>query len=212
MRVGLLGGTFNPVHAGHLHIAHEVFQRCQLDQLWFIPTGHPPHKKIAADVSFAHRLAMVDVAIADCPHFYSCNIEGQRQGASYSVDTLRELSEKYPENEFFFIMGFDSFRDLSLWKDYAQIFDYAHVVVAARPGFSGTLVELLPVAIAGRFCYDSDSKNLLCDTGFALILVTDTHCNISSTEIRDLIAAQQNVAGLVPQSVHEYIKEHQLYL
>lgn len=212
MRIGLLGGTFNPIHTGHLHIADEVLHRCQLDQIWFVPTGQPPHKQLAFDVSFEQRLAMVEAAIEDCPNFYSCAIEGERDGASYSVDTLQQLSIRYPEHEFFFIMGFDSFRDLSLWKDYARLFDYAHVVVAARPGFSGALPELLPVAIAGRFCYDSESKNLLCDTGFALILVTDTHCDISSTEIRHLVATQQDATGLIPQPVLEYIRAHQLYL
>jgi len=212
MRIGLLGGTFNPIHAGHLHIAREVLQYCQLDQVWFVPTGQPPHKQLAFNVSFTHRLAMVEAAIADDPDFYSCDIEGRRDGASYSVETLQQLNGMYPDDEFFFIMGFDSFQDLSLWKDYPRIFDYAHVVVAARPGFSGTLTELLPVAIAGRFCYDSDSKNLLCDTGFALILVTDTRCAISSTEIRHLVATQQDVTGLIPQPVLEYIRAHQLYL
>ncbi len=212
MRIGLLGGTFNPIHSGHLHIAAKVQQQCQLDQIWFVPAGQPPHKPLASDISFSHRLAMVEAAISEFPDFHSCDIEGRRDGASYSVDTLRQLSEKYPDHEFFFVMGLDSFRDLSLWKDYPRLFDYAHVVVAARPGFSGTLEELLPVAIAGRFCYDSDSKNLLCDTGFSLISVTDTSYDISSTEIRRLVAAQQDVAGLIPQSVLEYIRVHQLYL
>jgi nicotinate-nucleotide adenylyltransferase len=180
--------------------------------MWFIPARQPPHKLLAPDVSFSHRLAMVNTAIADVPNFYSCDIEGQRDGASYSVDTLRQLSKKYPDHEFFFIMGFDSFCDLSLWKAYPRLFDYAHVVFAARPGFSRTFEELLPVAIAGRFWYDSDSKNLLCDTGFSLISGTDTSYDISSTEIRRLVAAQQDVAGLIPQSVLEYIRVHQLYL
>ena len=212
MRIGLLGGTFNPIHSGHLHIAEKVQQQCQLDQVWFIPTGQPPHKLLASDVAFHHRLAMVDVALAEYPDFYSCDIEGQRGGVSYSVDTLQQLKEAYPDHEFYFIMGLDSFRDIGLWKEYPKLFDYAHLVVAARPGFSGTLEELLPVAIAGRFCYDSDSKNLLCDTGFSLISVADTSHNVSSTEIRHLVAAQQDVAGLIPQSVREYIGANRLYL
>jgi len=212
MRIGLLGGTFNPVHSGHLHIADEVQRQCRLEQVWFIPASQPPHKVLASDVAFHHRLAMVEAAIAEYPDFYSCDIEGQRDGVSYSVDTLNQLNKAHPDHEFFFIMGLDSFRDIHLWKEYPKLFDYAHVVVAARPGFSGTLRELLPVAIAGRFCYDSDSKNLLCDTGFSLISVTDTSCDVSSTEIRRLVAARQDVAGLISQSVLEYIRANQLYL
>ncbi len=212
MRIGLLGGTFNPVHSGHLHIAEVVQKQCRLDQVWFIPSGQPPHKSLAFDVAFHHRLAMVEAAIAEYPDFYSCAIEGQRSGASYSVETLRQLHQAHPDHEFFFIMGLDSFRDIGMWKEYPELFAYAHVVVAARPGFSGTLEELLPVAIAGRFCYDSDSKNLLCDTGFSLISVADTSRDVSSTEIRQLVAAQRDITGLVPQPVREYIEAKRLYL
>ncbi len=211
MRIGLLGGTFNPIHCGHLHIAAAVLQQCQLDQVWFVPAKEPPHKPLADDVAFHHRLAMVDVALAAYPDFTSCAIEGERDGPSYSVETLRQLHDIYPDNVFYFIMGLDSFRELGVWKDYPRLFDYAHIVVAARPGFSGTLKELLPVAIAGRFCYDSDSKILHCDTGFSLISVTDTSYAVSSTEIRQKLGEGRDVAELIPRAVGDYIKEHGLY-
>jgi len=211
MRIGLLGGTFNPIHFGHLHIAEEVMESCRLNQVWFVPTCQPPHKHLAADVSFAHRLAMVEAAIDAFPEFRACDIEGRRGGASYSVETLQQLHDLYPDDEFFFIMGLDSFQELGLWKDYPRLFDFAHIVVTARPGFSGSLQELLPVAIADRFCYDSDSQKLRCDTGFSLIQVAHTCRDISSTDVRLKLSLQQDVKGEIPEVVIEYIKLHRLY-
>lgn len=211
MRIGLLGGTFNPIHYGHLHIAEKVMSNCDLEQVWFIPTWEPPHKQLAVAVTFEHRLAMVETALADYPKFSSCDIEGRRGGVSYSVETLRQLSVIYPQHDFYFIMGLDSFQEIGLWKDYARLFEFAHIVVTARPGFSGSLQELLPVAIAERFCYDSDSKKLRFDTGFLLVLVADTDRNISSTEIRLCLADQRDVSEQVPLAVIDYIGANKLY-
>jgi nicotinate-nucleotide adenylyltransferase len=211
MRIGLLGGTFNPIHLGHLHIAEEVLTNCNLEQVWFIPTCQPPHKQLASDVLFDQRLAMVDIALADYPQFVSCDIEGRRGGPSYSIETLQQLHAKYPTHEFYFIMGLDSFQEIGTWKNYSRLFEFAHIVVTARPGFSGSLQELLPVAIAGRFCYDSDSKNLQCDTGFSLITVAHTCRDISSTDIRQQLSKNRGVEEQVPQAVVAYIKAHHLY-
>ncbi|MFO7812049.1 MAG: nicotinate-nucleotide adenylyltransferase [Pelovirga sp.] len=212
MRIGLLGGTFNPIHNGHLHIAEEVRKSCQLDQVWFLPTWQPPHKEVATDVSFADRLAMVAAAVADHPDFFACDLEGQRGGISFSVETLTELREKYPDHEFFFIMGLDSFREISQWHRYQELFELAHIVVTTRPGFEGTLQELLPVAIADRFCYDSQSKKLRFDKGFSLILVDHTSYDISSTQIRQWVAQQRSIDEVVPPAVSSYIATHQLYV
>ncbi|MFK5925432.1 MAG: nicotinate-nucleotide adenylyltransferase [Desulfuromusa sp.] len=211
MRIGLLGGTFNPIHFGHLHIAEEVQKSCSLDQIWFIPTFQPPHKQLEAEVSFEHRLAMVEAALADYPLFISCDIEGRRGGSSYSIDTLQQLHSQYPQHEYFFIMGLDSFQEISTWKNYGRLFEFAHIVVTARPGFSGSLRELLPVAIEDRFCYDSDSKNLRCDTGFSLIAVAHTCRDISSTEIRHQLSMNRDIGEQVPQAVIDYIKAQRLY-
>jgi nicotinate-nucleotide adenylyltransferase len=211
MRVGLLGGTFNPIHLGHLHIAEEVLRSCELDQVWFIPACQPPHKNVAAAVPFVQRLDMVEAALAGCERFRACDIEGRRGGTSYSVETLRQLHDNYPAYEFFFIMGLDSFQEVSSWKDYTQLFAYAHIVVAARPGFEGDLRELLPVAIAERFCYDSDSKKLTADSGFSVVLVPHTDRDISSTDIRKRIVAHQDCGALLPAAVADYIAAHSLY-
>lgn len=211
MRIGLLGGTFNPLHNGHLHIAEEVLGYCGLDQLWFIPACQPPHKDLAGEVSFTHRLAMVEAALGEREHMWACAIEGQRGGSSYTVETLRQLRRKHPEHEYFFIMGLDSFQEVGSWREYESIFALAHVVVTARPGFEGSLNELLPVAIKDRFCYDSDAEKLLCDSGFSVIAVAHTSRDISSTQVREKILAKQSFKGMVPPAVFDYIERFQLY-
>jgi nicotinate-nucleotide adenylyltransferase len=211
MKIGILGGTFNPIHNGHLHIADEVLRTCALDQIWFMPACFPPHKELADEVSFADRFAMVEAAIEPFPRFLASDLEGRRGGPSFSVKTLEDLRQLHPEHEFTFIMGLDSFAEISLWKSYARIFELCHVAVAARPGFAGDLEELLPVAVADRFCYDADALKLSGKSGFSVQLVRQTAADISSTEIRKRLAAGEPVAELVSVRVADYIYQHQLY-
>lgn len=212
MKIGILGGTFNPIHFGHLHIAEEVLSDCGLDQIWFVPTWQPPHKQLADEVSFAHRLTMVELALADNPHLVACDLEGRRGGTSYSVETLEQLHREYPDDHFYFIMGLDSFAEIGSWKDYPRLFELAHIIVTARPGFSGSLQQLLPVAIADRFCYDAESKNLSHLGGFSVVSVAHTCRDVSSTEVRQLLLIAGDVSSLVPKPVSDYIKQHELYL
>lgn len=211
MRIGILGGTFNPIHNGHLHIANEVLRSCSLDQVWFVPACLPPHKELAGAISFADRFAMVEAALVTTPHFIACDIEGRRGGRSYSVKTLEELRRLHPADEFTFIMGLDSFAEIGLWKSYERLFDLCHIVVAARPGFEGSLERLLPVAVKDRFCYDADALKLSGKSGFSVQLVEQTSADISSTEIRSRINAGESVDGLISAQVAEYIYQHQLY-
>ena len=211
MRIGILGGTFNPIHNGHLHIAGEVLKACALDRVWFMPACLPPHKDLADAVSFEHRLAMVEVAIEAYPQFAACDLEGRRGGRSYSVKTLEELRRLHPSDEFTFIMGLDSFAEIGLWKSYARLFELCHIAVAARPGFVGSLEQLLPVAVADRFCYDADALKLSGKSGFSVQLVKQTSADISSTEIRSRLASGELVGGLISAAVTDYVHQHQLY-
>lgn len=211
MKIGILGGTFNPIHYGHLHIAEEVLGACGLDQVWFIPTCQPPHKALAEEISFALRMEMVEVAIAGDDRFLANDLEGRRGGKSYSVTTLELLRSEYPEHEFYFIMGLDSFCEIGSWKSYPRLFELAHIVVTARPGFCGDPRDLLPVAIADRFCYDAVAEKLRHDAGFTVIFLPHTRRDISSTDIRRAVAEGEPIDGLVPAAVIEYIRRHHLY-
>jgi len=211
MRIGILGGTFNPIHYGHLHIAAEVRKVCNLDQVWFVPAAQPPHKTVADAVSFADRTAMVNAAIAEQPDYRCLDLEGLRDGPSYSVQTIEELRRRYPEYEFTFIMGLDSFAEIGLWKSYARLFDLCHIAVAARPGFDGDLQGLLPVAVADLFCYDADALKLCGRSGFSVQLVRQTDVDISSTDVRHKLATGRPVEDQLPPAVIDYATRHQLY-
>lgn len=212
MKTGILGGTFNPIHLAHLRIAEEVREACALDEVLFIPAAIPPHKAQQGAAPFAHRLAMVREAIADNPAFRVSDLEAQRSGKSFSVDTLEILRQADPAGERYFIVGLDSFRDIATWKEYPRLFKLAHMVVTARPG-----VELpdplaaLPVAVQRDFCYDDQLKKLRHRSGNVVIFLEETRLDISSTLIRRKVAAGASIRYLVPPTVADYIARHGLY-
>ena len=212
MKTGILGGTFNPIHLAHLRIAEEVREACRLDRVLFMPAATPPHKPVAGAVSFAQRLAMIEAAIAGNPGFRVSDLEARRSGKSFSVDTLELLRQGDPKGERYFIVGLDSFRDIASWKDYARLFELAHLVVTARPGVElPNPLAALPVAVQNDFCYDKKLKKLQHRSGNAVIFLEETHLDISSTLIRRKVAAGESIRYLVPPAVAAYIVEHGLY-
>ena len=211
MNLGLLGGTFNPVHNAHLAIADEAVQVCGLDRLLLLPAPLPPHKMVEGAVSYHHRRAMVALAIAGRPQWAVSDIESRRHGPSYTVDTLAAVQAQWPQARLFFIIGDDSFRDLPTWKDWLLLFDRASLVVATRPGVETDRRILAPVAIDPRLCYDSKVPEIPCKSGHSVVFLTRTHLAFSSSEIRQRIAAGQTVADSVPAPVAAYINQHQLY-
>ena len=212
MRLGILGGTFNPIHLAHLRVAEEVREVCALDRVMFLPAATPPHKSVAEATPFADRLAMVEAAIADHPDFFASDLEGRRRGKSFSVDTLEILHGERPGDALFFIIGMDSFRDLATWHDYRRLFSLANIVVAPRPGVADERPEeLLPVAMRDQFCYDDQSKIWRHDSGTSLIFLAETYLDISSTRIRQLVAAGRSIRYLVPPAVAEHIRRRGLY-
>ncbi len=207
-RIGIFGGTFNPVHLAHLRSAEEVREAQELDRIVFIPSASPPHKQTVAPA--AHRLAMVRLAVAGNPHFQVSTIEIVRRGRSYSVDTLRALRARMPHASFAFIMGADAFREIDTWKEYASIFELADLIVTSRPPRRDlALQRALPVAVRAHFCYRSGY--LEHRTGNRILFQSVSDLDISASSIRQRLSRGLSIRYLVPAAVERYITRHGLY-
>jgi nicotinate-nucleotide adenylyltransferase len=207
--VGVFGGTFNPVHYGHLRSALELVERLQLEQLRLMPSAQPPHRE-APQCSAAHRAAMVELAVAGEPRLACDARELRRAGRSYTIDSLIELrSELGPETGLCMVLGCDAVLDITSWHRWQELLDWAHIVVIARPGWelpsAGTVAQWLS---AHRL---EDPRALRQQPTGGIVIEELRPLAISSTEIRDLLAAQRSARYLMPQSVLDYIQTHQLY-
>jgi nicotinate-nucleotide adenylyltransferase len=212
MRIGLLGGTFNPIHLAHLRSAEEVREAQALDRVLFIPSATPPHKRVNGIAAAGHRLAMARLAIRGNPSFRVSTIEIERRGRSYSVDTLRALHARMPGTQFFFILGIDAFREISTWKDYRSIFALCSLVVTSRPAYDDApLLSALPVAVRAEFCYRQRTKRLEHRTGNQIIFQRISDLDISASTIRHRLQRGLSVRYLVPAAVERYILQHRLY-
>ena len=194
--IGLLGGTFNPVHEGHLSIAREAMLLFGLDAVWFIPCAVPPHKPSTGLAPNADRLAMLRLAIAGEPRFDALPIEFDRPGPSYTLDTVRILRALHPADAFVFIIGADTLPELHTWHRPLELLALVRIVTLARPGFVPDAAALqLPPPWPERLLAD---------------LRTGDPLDISSRDVRAKIAAGQPLS-LVPEPVQRYIQEHNLY-
>lgn len=212
MRIGLLGGSFNPIHNAHLRIAMEAQAACLLDRVIFIPAADPPHKALAGGVSFEHRSKMVSLAIAGRPDYKMSNIEEERGGKSYSIDTIRAFREQFPEDELFFIIGADSFLEIGTWHRYDEIFPLCNLVVVERPGCPVTKpLEALPDAVRGMFSYNSKAGSLKHGSGRSIFFITGSPLELSSTEIRRLASVEEDLTPYVPSDVAAYISNQRIY-
>jgi len=209
MTIGLLGGTFNPVHFGHLQLADAAMVECQLDQVVFIPSCQPPHKDEAAIISFAHRLAMLQIVGANNKRLSCTAIERELPTPSYTIDTLRAIGDRFPVGvKFFFIIGADAFLDLLSWKSYEEILQRVTLLVAGRKGYHADrlskFLKILQYADHGRFWRGKD--------GFReIILLQTVPEGYSSTAIRKQMSKGIFPQEAIPGAVIDYIKEHALY-
>lgn len=212
MKIGLLGGSFNPVHNAHLCIAEEAQLACGLDRVIFIPAVDPPHKPVAGGVSFAARSTMVSMAIAGRADFEMSTIEAERGGKSYSIDTIRVLRERFPDDELFFIIGGDSFLEIGTWHRYAEIYSSCNLIVVERPG-SPIInpLEALPDGVRGAFSLDSETGCLTHESGKMVFFIQGSPQELSSTEIRRLAAGGADITRYVPPDVAAYISQQRIY-
>ncbi|UCG35672.1 MAG: nicotinate-nucleotide adenylyltransferase [Candidatus Omnitrophota bacterium] len=185
MKIGILGGTFNPPHMGHLVLAQEVLDKLKLDKIFFIPTNIPPHKENEG-IETKHRLAMVSLSMEANDSFELIDVEIKRGGISYTIDTLRQLIQQFPHDEFYLIVGSDLANDFSSWKEQQELKKLAKIVVACRDKY--------PLKKQDDF-----------------IVLDIIQINISSSQIRGLVKKGHSIRYLVPEAVASYIEEHHLY-
>lgn len=206
-RTGILGGTFDPVHYGHLDAAAAAQAALALDEIVFLPSHVPPHRQANPRASGYHRFALVALAIQDYRRFRVSEDELTRQGPSFTIDTLRRLHQGgHQPSQLFFILGADAFADIATWHEFPAVLDAAHFVVVTRPGTSlDTALERTPM-LASRVRTD-DRK---C-TGTGIFFVTANTRDVSSTAIRARLAAGQAIDDLVPVAVAAHIESNDLY-
>jgi len=198
-RIGISGGTFDPIHYGHLVIAEEIRETMGLEKVIFIPSGNPPHKKNIKVTQAIHRYNMVKLAIDSNPYFEVSTIEIEREGYSYTIDTLKQLKQIYGQDTtLFFMTGADVIPELVTWRSFENLFTLCEFVAVLRPGFEReSLLEKIEY-------YKNNYK--------AIIHIVDAPLiGISSTIIRERVKKGKTIKYLVPESVEKYIKENGLY-
>ncbi len=200
-RVGLMGGTFDPVHYGHLVVAEEVYAALDLAEMLFVPAGQPPHKPNRVVTGAQHRLAMLEFAIAGNPHFSISRVDLDRPGPSYTVETLRLLREQWGElTALYFVIGWDSLEDLLTWYDPAGILQQlSYLVAVRRPGYNE------------HEGYRDSLEARLPGIKQRLLVVPAPQFDISSTDLRQRVAEKRPIKYQVPESVEQYIKQYKLY-
>ena len=199
MNIGVLGGTFDPIHTGHLIVAEEVRARLNLAVVLFVPAGQPWLKPDIPVSAAEHRVQMVRLAIADKPYFKLSTMEIERPGPSYTVDTIAELQKQLgAEDELFFILGWDSLAELPRWHEPSQLIKMCRLVAVPRPGYPHPRLKSLERALPGL------AQNVM--------LMDKPEIDIDATEIRDRVARGLSVHHLVPEPVERYIKQHRLYI
>ncbi len=213
-RIGIFGGTFNPIHMGHLKAARRVQRKYLLKNVLFIPSYIPPHKESIEIASPIHRLKMVELALASYPQFIPSSIEIDAREKSYSIITLRKIKKLFPKTLILFILGIDAFLEIDTWKDYHQVLKQCFFVVISRPGYR---LQDARRVIEGK--YKERMAEVLEDeeiredmfTSYKIFLFPMDSLDLSSTEIREKIKRGDSVKGMVPEAVEIYIDKNSLY-
>ncbi|MGL5437607.1 MAG: nicotinate-nucleotide adenylyltransferase [Lachnospiraceae bacterium] len=197
--IGIMGGTFDPIHNGHLRLGEQAYEEFQLDAVWFMPTGQPPHKKGRQITSAADRCAMVRLAIAGTPYFECSEFEVQRQGNSYTAETLALLHDKYPQHQFYFIIGADSLYEIETWYQPARVMAQTILLAAGREYHPAVRSMDDQIAYLTKH-YQARIYRLHCD-----------EVDISSEELRQMAASGRKLFEYLPKNVEDYIHTHDLY-
>lgn len=208
--IGILGGTFNPIHFGHLRMAQELAEALSLDEVRFIPSANPPHKN-QPTVSAAHRAEMVQLAIADNSLFKCDTRELARSGASYTIDTLISLRDELGENvALCLIMGSDAFTKLDSWHRWNELLNYCHIILVQRPNYKAEKISDQLTAFLSAH-YSENMDDLSEKSAGYIHMQAITAQDISATNIREKLAAGKSAQYLAPDFIVKYIKKNSLY-
>ena len=211
MKIGVFGGSFNPIHNGHILAAKNLQERFQFDRLFFIPTYNTPLKDPKSLVEAEHRLAMVQLGINDIPNAECSAIELDRKGVSYSIDTISHLRQTIgEEHDYFMIVGYDSFALMRQWKEYPRLFGLTHFIVIVPPGIDFPL-GVLPGTLISKYQRGEDDNAFANKQGFKIYFEHCSPFNIHSTEIRERLKKDTSISKMVPQPVLDYIMKFGLY-
>ena len=220
-RIGLFGGTFNPIHMGHVQVIREVKEGFDLDKIFIIPSALPPHKETAGIIDVLDRIEMIRLAFSDDPDFMVSDVELKRSGFSYTIDTVRHFKSILPENaKLFFIVGLDAFLEVNTWKSYKDLFLLIPFIVMSRTttGQRDTVLQwknlgrYLKSRISDRYKYSVSRSCFIHDEKQPVSLFEVTPVDISSTEIRECVRKGRTIKSLVPEIVEDLIKTKGLYL
>ncbi len=197
-RIGIMGGTFSPIHVGHLIMAEKAYETMDLDIVWMVPTANPPHKQDLDILDANHRLNMVKMAIEDNPHFQLSTMEMEEEKPRYSYETMEWLNKTYPECEFFYILGADSLFAIETWREYERFMAATHILVANRK-------EQVTDKLEEQISY---LKNKY---GARISVIDSPNLEISSSEIREMVENGKSIRYYVPDCVYQYIQKEKLY-
>lgn len=199
MKIGIMGGTFDPIHIGHLLLGEFAYEDFGLDEIWFLPNGNPPHKQeTKGENALEHRVEMIRQAIQGVSHFKLCLHEAKETAHSYTYKTMRELNSIYPENEFYFILGADSLFTIEQWRYFKEIFPTCTILAAMRDDKDAAEMNGQILCLERKY----DAR---------ISLLQAPLLEISSTKIRERASRGQSVRYMVPDVVAEYMKKHRLY-
>lgn len=220
MDIGILGGTFNPIHNGHLIVAEQIRDWFNLARIYFVPSAIPPHKE-GPVLEGDHRLRMIELATDSNPYFVPSAMELERGGRSYTIDTIRQMAETLGEGHtFYFILGTDAFQDIQTWKAYIQLLQMCRFIVISRPGASidhvfNVLAPLLThpdLHLVSRRITEDDVSRGIDAHSADIFFVPIPEIDISSSGIRGMVKQGRSIRYQVPVEIKEYIERHKLYL
>ncbi|MDB5108491.1 MAG: nicotinate-nucleotide adenylyltransferase [Candidatus Binatus sp.] len=212
MRVGIFGGSFNPIHFGHLRAAEEAREALALDLVYFVPAASPPHKVEGELAPADHRMQMVRLATKGNRHFMASDVEIRRTGRSYTIDTVRHyLATLRQPATLYLLMGADQFSELETWKDPEELVRLCNIAVHSRPLSDAPGPPRISVAALKRFGYTEEDDHYLQPGGKTLSFLDTTFFPVSATEIRRKLQRGKSINYLIPGDVVDYIQRHQVY-